>query len=388
MSRPATFLILVTDAYGGFGGISQYNRDLIDGLCSLDEVGRVDALPRIAKEPVGELPAKLHFDLSGIAGKPAYALAVLRHAFSGPRPDLVLCGHLNLLPLAALVAGLRRAKLALQIHGIDAWTPHPGALVRWLTGRIDVVLSVSAVTADRYLKWARPPRTGARVLPNTITLERYGVAPKAPDLVEKFGLAGRTVLLTMGRLAGRERYKGFDRVIEAMPLIAAHDPSAVYVVAGAGDDLERLRDKAKQFGVGDRVIFTGFVPEERKADYFRLADVYVMPSLGEGFGIVCLEAMACGVPTVASTRDGSFEAIRGGELGIAVDPFDPTAIKDAVAESLRRPRTVPSGLNYFAVPAFRARLRELFFGTDSIFCTRLHTKNSVPDQPGAAGGID
>jgi glycosyltransferase involved in cell wall biosynthesis len=98
------------------------------------------------------------------------------------------------------------------------------------------------------------------------------------------------------------------------------------------------------------------VPEAEKADHYRLADVYVMPSRGEGFGFVLLEAMACGIPSIGSTRDGTREAMREGLLGPIVDPLDQQAVVDAVIASLKRPRAIPEGLDYFAFPAFARRL--------------------------------
>jgi phosphatidyl-myo-inositol dimannoside synthase len=361
MSNGAHILILLSDAYGGFGGISQYNRDLIDALASLDEVRSIEAIPRIAREPLGELPPKLHFELSGRGSHLKYATAALRRGLFGPKPDVVLCGHINLLPLSYLVARLRGAELALLIFGIDAWTPTRWPSANRLTGAVDTVISISQVTLDRYLEWAKPPRKGSALLPNAIHLEQYGVAPKAPDLVEKFALAGRKVLMTFGRLAGRERAKGFDRVIETLPQIRAADPAVVYVIAGIGDDMDRLQQKVRDLGLADHVVFTGLVPEERKADYFRLADAYVMPSRGEGFGFVFLEAMACGIPVIASRTDGGFEAIREGKLGVAVDPYDSDAIQRGVFECLEKPREIPAGLSYFEFRNFIARTRDIFF---------------------------
>lgn len=362
--RGAHVLVLLSDAFGGFGGISQYNRDLLEALCLLDEVASVEALPRIARDPPGKLPAKLRFDLAGVGGHVRYIKAALRRGLFGPKPDIVLCGHINLLPLCRLIAKLRGARLVLLIFGIDAWTPTPRKSANRLTGTVDQVVSISQITLDRYLEWAAAPRGGSALLPNAIHLQDYAIAPKAPDLVEQLGLGGRVVLMTFGRLAGRERAKGFDRMIETLPLLRERDPRIAYVIAGTGDDLERLQAKARDLGVAEHVVFTGMVPENRKADYFRLADAYVMPSLGEGFGFVFLEAMACGIPVVASRVDGGFEAIREGQLGIAVDPFDSAEIVEGVFEALQRPREIPPGLSYFAFDNFVKRTRGIFFGTD------------------------
>jgi glycosyltransferase involved in cell wall biosynthesis len=111
--------------------------------------------------------------------------------------------------------------------------------------------------------------------------------------------------------------------------------------------------------LADRVIFTGFVPEEEKTDCYALADAYVMPSHGEGFGIVLLEAMACGVPTVASKLDGGREALIDGRLGALVDPRNREEIRVATLAALRHPRMRPPGLEYFSYENFTRRARGL-----------------------------
>jgi glycosyltransferase involved in cell wall biosynthesis len=104
------------------------------------------------------------------------------------------------------------------------------------------------------------------------------------------------------------------------------------------------------------VVFTGYVPEWEKSDLYRLADAYVMPSRGEGFGIVLLESMACGTPVVASRVDGGCEALRDGELGVLVDPADSTDIRQGVLKALKRPRLIPVGLEGFSFDRFVARV--------------------------------
>jgi glycosyltransferase involved in cell wall biosynthesis len=125
---------------------------------------------------------------------------------------------------------------------------------------------------------------------------------------------------------------------------------------GDGDDRGRLQAKAEGLGVADRVVFAGFVPEAEKADHYRLADAYVMPSRGEGFGFVFLEAMACGIPVLGSKLDGSREALRGGKLGILVDPWDRDDLQRGIMETLQRPRgDIPPGLSHFSVENFTRR---------------------------------
>lgn len=356
MPRGRRILMLLTDAYGGHGGIALVNRDLIEAISSDPAVERVVALPRVARLPLeGPLPDKVDFDISAVGSVGAYLRAVMRAMRRGPY-DMVFCAHLNLLPLARVVATLLRVPMSLTIHGIDAWEPRQRAMTRWFARSADLVMSVSQVTLDRFRSWAPYPDEKCVVLPNAIHLEKYAVGPKSRELEERYDVTGRRVVMTLGRLAGSERYKGFDRMLDALPRMIERVPDLVYIIAGDGGDRGRLEQKVHDLGLTEHVRFTGMVPEAEKPDHYRLADVYAMPSRGEGFGLVLLEAMACGIPAVASTRDGTREAMRDGLLGPIVDPLDTEALVDAVVASLDRPRAVPQGLDYFAYPAFVQRL--------------------------------
>jgi glycosyltransferase involved in cell wall biosynthesis len=162
--------------------------------------------------------------------------------------------------------------------------------------------------------------------------------------------------MTLGRLSSSERYKGVDEVLDVLPELARSCPDVCYLVAGDGDDRPRLEARARELGLQDRVVFAGFVDESEKADYFRLADVFAMPSSGEGFGFVFLEALACGIPVVASRVDGSREAVLDGELGEVVDPADRDSVRSAIVRALQKPRAIPPGLEHFSWPRFRQRV--------------------------------
>ncbi len=360
-------LAMVTDAFGGHGGIAKFNRDLLTAISDIPYCERVVAVPRLINDDVlDDIPEKVEFLATAANSKLRYLRTILGVLASGGRFDIVICGHINLLPLASLSAWWKRCPTLLVIHGIDAWQPTRSAVVNVLSGKVDGVLAVSGVTLERYVAWSKIGHDRCRVLPNCVDLSKFGPGPKAPDLVDQLGLSGKTVLLTVGRLSELERYKGFDEVLEVLPLLARFRPEIVYLVAGEGPDLPRLREKATALGVADRVRFLGFVPESRKPDYFRLADAYVMPSRGEGFGIVFLEALACGVPVMGSSADGSREALLGGELGVLVDPSSQTEIIEGIRSALRTPKGVPKGLGHFSWEAYRRRVEGLMLDTIAV----------------------
>jgi glycosyltransferase involved in cell wall biosynthesis len=166
-------------------------------------------------------------------------------------------------------------------------------------------------------------------------------------------------MLTLGRMPVQEKRKGHDEVLEVLPDLAEEVPDLTYLVCGDGADRARLEAKAERLDVADHTIFAGYIPEEEKVDHYRVADVFAMPGRTEGFGIVYLEAMACGVPVVASSADASREAVRDGKLGTVVDPDDPEDVKAGILAALREPHGVPEGLGYFSVERFRKRWHEV-----------------------------
>lgn len=351
-------LALLTDAFGGRGGIAKFNRDLCRALSAEPLAAQVTALPRVAPiDPIGEVPGRVDYRPDAAGSKLKYAWLVTQRTLSTHHAtcDIIVCGHINLLPVAAVASWLQAAPLLLILHGIDAWTPHDSRLVRALLPQVDTFVTVSRYTKERFLEWAPLQAEQGRVVPDCIDLDTYSPGPKRGDLLDRYGLSDRTILLTLGRLSSDEQYKGHDEVLEILPELTEEIPNIAYLVCGDGDDRSRLEAKAERLGVGNRTVFAGYVPEEEKEDHYRLADAFVMPGRGEGFGIVYLEALACGIPVVASSADASQEAVRDGKLGTVVDPGDYEDVKRGILTALSEHRGVPGGLEYFSVERFRER---------------------------------
>jgi phosphatidylinositol alpha-1,6-mannosyltransferase len=352
--RKMKILVLTTDAFGGRGGIAQYNRDMLVSLCAHPECRGVVAIPRLMPELPGVMPSGLRYISTGVNSKLRYAYAVLKAC--SERFDLIICSHVNLLPLAYLAGFLARVPIALVIYGIDAWKPSKSFLANVLARRVGSVLSISRVTAARFQEWSGHPNSAITIVPNAIDIAKYGVGPKRTDLISRYRLEGKEVIMTFGRLSAGERYKGFDEVLEVMPALLARRPNLVYLIAGDGDDRLRLESKARALDLESRVVFAGYLAEEEKADHYRLADAYVMPSRGEGFGFVFLEAMACGIPVVGSTLDGGREALLEGELGLLVDPKNDDELVEGILMALDRKRGIPPELKHFEHANFARRL--------------------------------
>jgi phosphatidyl-myo-inositol dimannoside synthase len=346
-------LALVTDSFAGHGGIAEYNRQLLCALVGCNLVGEVIVLPRLTAASSHALPPGL-VELPPVRGRMGYSLAAFRTAMSR-HIDLVFCGHLLMAPLAMAVARLVRAPLWIQVHGIEAWQ-ELSVLHRRSVEAAALVTSVSRYTRQRLLAWVGLDPARTKVLPSAVN-PRFRPGPKLPALLDRYGARGQKVLLTVSRLASSERYKGQDRVMRVLPRVLAHHPQTVYLIVGDGDDRPRLEMLAKEVGVYERVRFAGFVAADDLPEHYRLADVFVMPSTGEGFGIAFLEAMASGVRVIGGNKDGSLDALGDGRLGAAVDPEDADALASAICIALSTaPAEMDSRFNY---DAFSVQLDQL-----------------------------
>lgn len=348
------------DAFGGRGGIAKFNRDFLQALCAHPAVTEVVCLPRTIVEDLGPMPAKLDFRTYSAGSKARYGAAIMATLAERRWFDLIVCGHLNLVPLMRPFEIRGPVPMGLILHGVDAWAPHGGAQTRRGLARLDWFLSVSRYTADKFMSWTHLDPAKSVIIPNSVDLARFTPGPKPDYLAERYGLKDRTVLMGMARLDAREKYKGFDEVIELLPELAKTRPDIAYMICGDGTDRARLEAKARDLGVADRVVFAGWIDEAEKVDHYRLADCFLLAGWGEGFGIVLIEAMACGVPAIGSNLDASTEAVGDGSLGIVVNPKDPKDLKRGIEESLARPRPyVPAGLETFSDKAYNDRIAKL-----------------------------
>ncbi|MBI2095848.1 MAG: glycosyltransferase family 4 protein [Candidatus Omnitrophica bacterium] len=334
-------LALATEAFGGFGGIAQSNRDLFRALSLSHDVV---VLPRRSTQ-------KTLTDRNIIQKKPrfnkvVYSLTALRTLRREGPFDLIFCGHLFMAPLALWLSCLGKVPFWLQIYGIEAWARPCGSL-RAAAERAGLVTAISRYTRRKFLSWADFPSEKAKVLPCTYG-EQFYPGAKSDALVSRYDLNGKKVLLTVGRISSSERYKGHGYVLEALVRLRNNYPNLIYLIVGDGDDRPRLERRAAELGVTGSVRFIGRVKDEELPEVCRLADVFVMPSTGEGFGIVFLEAAASGVPVIGGNADGSLDALAEGKIGRCVDPQNVAEIVEAIQESLQSPKPNPSAVQKFS----------------------------------------
>ena len=351
-------LALVGDCYGAQGGIARYNQDLFEALAQGG--AEILIMPRLGDAASLGLPPRVRQN-PAIFGWLRYSLASVAAAWRLRRVDVVFCGHVFMAPLAWLLARLFGARYWLQAHGIDSLAIGRGRLRRAVEAA-DLVTTVSRATRKSLLERANLLPEHVRVLPNTV---RGLFSPGAPSaaLRARLGLGSGPVLLTVGRLAASERYKGHEQIFAALPALRAEFPNLVHLVAGEGDDRARLEQRALELtGDESAVRFLGYVPEEQLPDLYRLADLFVMPSSLEGFGIVYLEAAACGLRVVGGVGGGSADAIPDTRVGVTVEPKDGASLIAAIKWSLGQGRAdqtavEPYRQSHFAAAANRLLVR-------------------------------
>ena len=347
-------LALVGDCYGARGGIARYNQDLFESLAAGG--AELLVLPRLGNAARLALPAGIR-QWPPIFNRPLYSLVSLWAAWRHRPIDVVFCGHVFMAPLAWALARLFTARYWLQTHGIDIWTPRSG-FKRSAIEAADLVTAVSRVTRRRLLEWTDLAPDQVRVLPNTVR-DIFAPGTAAPDYRARLGVADGPVILTVGRLASTERSKGHEAIFGLLPALRQRFHSLVYLIAGEGDDLPRLKQRARDLGLeGDTVRFLGYVPDGELPDLYRLSDLFVMPSSTEGFGIVYLEAAACGLRVVGGASDGSADAIQDPRVGTTVDPDDGEALLAAIVAGLEGGRVDPALIEPYHRPHF-ARVARL-----------------------------
>lgn len=336
MPKPhLTFLFL--KAFDTTGGIEKMNRVILRALADWQKNGAATVQawsPYEYKTDLRYFPAE---QFRGYAGR--------RWAFLGdllwrpPKTDILLLSHVNLAP-AALLLKLRYPRLRIQVwaHGIELWRPL-GWLKKQLLRRADRILAVSEFTRRQIIKWHGIEAERITVLPNCLDpfFQPPACTGKPTHLLQRYGLQPeQPVLITMARMNREAAYKGYDKVLACLPELQKQFPDIRYLLCGDCDSAERARldELIHLHGIGHRVLFPGFLPDSELAAHYQVADLLVMPSTGEGFGIVFIEAMACGTPALGGNRDGSPEALAPGALGYAVDPDDPVALRTAIADAL------------------------------------------------------
>jgi phosphatidylinositol alpha-1,6-mannosyltransferase len=322
---PKRLLLLTTEIFAN-GGIQRFNQTMLAAYGGCHVTCRVLSLNDNPRSTVAAVSYP-NITVSGFSGRRGpFSLGVLR-ALWGSRFDWVLVGHVNFLgPVVAALAlkiFQRDKRIALFAHGIEVWTGI-GLLRRLALSRTRKILCVSRYTRRRILDQApRIPPERLVLFPNALSETWRSAARDEPahSLPDRF-------ILSVTRLARSDRYKGIVTVIEALGMLA--DDGMHYCVIGSGDDLPFLQQVAERCGVSHRVHFLADAKDADLISYYEKCAAFVLPSGGEGFGIVFLEAMYFGAPVIAAREKGALDVVRDQETGLLVRFGDSIALKEAI----------------------------------------------------------
>jgi glycosyltransferase involved in cell wall biosynthesis len=364
---PHIFLFL--EIFCQEGGIQSYIKDVLQAYLTLPDSEAVEVfLLRDAPDcpnPFKNQGITFHYlkNKSLTLGRIQLALKFLVSLLR-KRPQRVFCGHINLAPLTRLYCQALGIPYTVLTYGNEVWDPLPNSQKQALQAAASI-WTISRYTRDLMCEANAIDAKKVAILPCVVDEEKFNLGEKSLTLIKKYDIENAKVLLTVARLWSGDIYKGIDVTIRALPTILETYPEVKYLVIGRGDDRPRLEALTKQLGVDKQVIFAGFVPTEQLADHYRLADAYVMPSR-EGFGIVYLEAMACGIPVISGDEDGSAEPLQDGLVGWRVPYRDAEKVAKACLEILsgQDQRCHPQWLrqqtlNKFAKKTLRAKLEQL-----------------------------
>ncbi len=335
-------VFIFLEIFSSEGGIQSYIKDLLQAYQTL---GYQAAIFLLRDEPTSDhLYQKNIFKFHYLKTLPP-SLGRLKLAYSllmcllQRRPELVFCGHIKLAGLISIFCKTLGIPYIILTYGKEVWQPLP-KLERQALQQAASIWTISRYSRDRLIKANSVHPHQVKILPCVVDGNCFTPGSKPPELLEQYNLKGATVLMTVARLWSGDIYKGVDVTIRALPQILAVFPEVKYLVIGRGDDRPRLAKLAQDLGVGDKVIFAGFVPTEELVAHYRVADAYIMPSQ-EGFGIVYLEALCCGLPVLSGDADGSAEPLQDDRLGWRVPHRDQDAVAAACIAILQgeNPRT-------------------------------------------------
>jgi phosphatidyl-myo-inositol dimannoside synthase len=303
-------LLLATEVWGSRGGVQRYMNLLAEILTEHTEKPTVLTL----LDKGGDRSRQFGGVTVACSGRKwLFCTEAFRLGMSGLGRTTIV-GHIALLPIAWLMlfTGLVERYIVV-LHGIEAWCRLPW-IYRIAVRSADVVVATTRYTAREFAFYNGLEKSVCAVIPLACAFRGYREVRPAPSS----GLR----LLTVGRLAAADSYKGIDTVLEAVARLRQRDIGIVLDVIGDGDDRFRLETLAKCLRIDGAVRFRGLVPDEQLERLFTQADVFVMPSQKEGFGLVFLEAMAAGLPCIGANHGGTPEVVTHGESGFLIEYGD------------------------------------------------------------------
>lgn len=332
MKRKLLFLTL--SSFSETGGIQSVCKTLAHALHGLQMLSLYDQEPDTRYIPEQQF--------KGYAGQKLKFM--IECLCSGFRTKTVILSHINLLIFAVLIKLInRKAGLILLAHGTEV----DRALSFWKIKFINRFISVWAVsthTANILQHRHHIHSQRINILNNCI--DPFFNVPndfqKPAHLLDKHQIeATAPIIFSLCRMTSADATKGYDFILRSMPDLLREHQDLQYLMAGkmSASEQQRLLKLIHRLRLQNHVKLIGFIPEGELSNYYQLADVFVLPSRKEGFGLVFIEAAACGCSVIAGHADGSSDALLNGTLGTLVNPNKLWDLTLAISAHLNRPRS-------------------------------------------------
>lgn len=315
-------LVVLLSCWVSEGGIQQVNRSLLTPFAKLDDCD-VSALVLLDQQAdieatIQQNPNIKKIKIRGFSGNKVKFTTSYMNNLLHKRYSSIWFDHINLAPFM-IIANIIRIEYSMMVYGIEVLRPL-SFIKKVALSKAKKIISISNHTKIMAQNWSNVFKK-AEVCPLGIDLQ-LPQPPSNNSVVEhECVLRDRKTMLIVGRMSKEEAYsKGHQELIEAVSLLKERLPETLLIIVGRGSAkpvFERLVVEKK---IQNNVLFTEFVPDEKLSIYYEQCDVFAMPSRGEGFGLVYLEAMAYGKPCIGSNVDAAKEVISDGETGYCVDP--------------------------------------------------------------------
>jgi phosphatidyl-myo-inositol dimannoside synthase len=285
----------------------------------------------------------------------------------GIKSKVVVISHINLLVVGYIIKMFSpKTKLILIAHGIEVWN-QPTFTRKKMLNQCNAIWCVSNFTKDKISPYLNNASNKVQVLNNCIDpFLNTAFTVKSNQLLKKFNFNKEDIiLLTLSRLSSKELYKGYDHVLAVFNNLTKYFPTLKYLIVGKYDSIEkqRLDVLIAKYGIENKVVFSGYIPDDDIANHYAVADVYVMPSKKEGFGIVFIEAMYYGLPVIAGNIDGSVDALLQGKLGFLVNPDNEQEIELAIKNTLENIEVNKPNIHllnqYFSFDTYKKNVSQL-----------------------------
>ena len=313
------------------GGISRYCRYQIAALRNIDSINHILTLSLLGRDLHSfEEEFKITWSANGnsLINKMLFSFkAIITTIYF--RPDVIHVAHINLSFLGFLCSKISKSRLVLNVYGLEIWSGLKYSS-RIGLAKSDNIISDCHSTKNYILKNLEVHENKIEVIWDCVDINKFKPVILDYNVLGKYNIPSKIDffnILTLGRLSKTSRHKGFERLIDVFKRIHIKYPLTRLIIAGKGDDLNRLERLVNKLDIKDYIIFTGEIHEDDLCMIYNSSNIFSLVSqkgdmMGEGIPLTPLEAMACNLPIIVGNQDGSKEAIFNDENGFSIDPFD------------------------------------------------------------------